>query len=134
MLNNIMTIYIKSIIYIREEKSTHQKAISLNAFLARDKNKGEVRSMEAPQHSYWKWTQHSHWVGPGSQYGSHRYSVVSLYWPWWVISPTSQVRVLWPKLSTHFHSFSIQYIGVFTASLSITAWPLNRPICYSNLL
>lgn len=40
MLNNIMTIYIKSIIYIREEKSTHQKAISLNAFLDRDKNKG----------------------------------------------------------------------------------------------
>lgn len=51
-MNNIMTIYIKSIIYIREEKSTRQKAISLNAFLDRDKNKGEVRSMAAPQHNY----------------------------------------------------------------------------------
>lgn len=51
-MNNIMTIYIKSVIYIREEKSTHQKAISLNAFLDRDKNKGKVRSMAAPQHNY----------------------------------------------------------------------------------
>lgn len=41
-MNNIMTIYIKSIVYIREKKSTHQKAISLNAFLDRDKNKGKV--------------------------------------------------------------------------------------------
>lgn len=50
-MNNIMTIYIKSIIYIREEKSTHQKAISLNAFLDRDKNKGEVRSNWQPHNT-----------------------------------------------------------------------------------